>query len=221
MTAATAGRRPAGSARATDAALGTRGPRAGGPAYGVGVGAGRRGRGRQTTSSGDLMAAAVGHLRDLAGLAGEARGRPAGARTAGRRPTPRPRRPRRGPLSAVRTPITTASACGSWRGGLRRVYVVTGTCSRGVTEPLGSSCDRFRSCGQRRRRPAETSPLHERHVALGAKFAEFGGWSMPLEYAGVVKEHTAVREAVGVFDVSHLGKAMVRGPGAARTSTPR
>jgi aminomethyltransferase len=62
-----------------------------------------------------------------------------------------------------------------------------------------------------------TSPLHDRHVALGAKFAQFGGWSMPLEYAGsgVVKEHTAVREAVGVFDVSHLGKASVRGPGAA------
>jgi aminomethyltransferase len=60
------------------------------------------------------------------------------------------------------------------------------------------------------------SPLHERHVALGAKFAEFGGWSMPLEYpSGVVKEHTAVREAVGIFDVSHLGKAMVSGPGAA------
>lgn len=59
------------------------------------------------------------------------------------------------------------------------------------------------------------SPLHDRHVALGAKLAEFGGWEMPLEYAGVVKEHTAVREAVGVFDVSHLGKVVVHGPGAA------
>jgi aminomethyltransferase len=60
------------------------------------------------------------------------------------------------------------------------------------------------------------SPLHDRHAALGAKFAEFGGWSMPLEYpSGVVKEHTAVREAVGIFDVSHLGKVMVTGPGAA------
>ena len=60
------------------------------------------------------------------------------------------------------------------------------------------------------------SPLHDRHVALGAKFAEFGGWTMPLEYAsGVVKEHTAVRTAVGIFDVSHLGKAMVSGHGAA------
>jgi aminomethyltransferase len=61
------------------------------------------------------------------------------------------------------------------------------------------------------------SPLHDRHTALGAKFAPFGGWEMPLEYAGggVLKEHAAVREAVGVFDVSHLGKATVRGPGAA------
>lgn len=60
------------------------------------------------------------------------------------------------------------------------------------------------------------SPLHARHEELGAKFAEFGGWSMPLEYpTGVVKEHTAVREAVGIFDVSHLGKALVTGPGAA------
>ena len=60
------------------------------------------------------------------------------------------------------------------------------------------------------------SPLHDRHLSLGAKLAGFGGWSMPLEYpAGTVKEHTAVREAVGLFDVSHLGKAMVTGPGAA------
>ncbi|HEY5821026.1 MAG TPA: glycine cleavage system aminomethyltransferase GcvT [Propionibacteriaceae bacterium] len=61
------------------------------------------------------------------------------------------------------------------------------------------------------------SPLHARHVTAGAKFAEFGGWSMPLEYAGggVLAEHAAVRNAVGLFDVSHLGKAVVSGPGAA------
>lgn len=61
------------------------------------------------------------------------------------------------------------------------------------------------------------SPLHDRQVALGAKLAEFGGWDMPLEYAGggVLAEHKAVREAVGLFDVSHLGKALVRGSGAA------
>ncbi len=61
------------------------------------------------------------------------------------------------------------------------------------------------------------SPLHDRHVARGAKFAAFGGWDMPLEYSGggVLKEHQAVRSGVGVFDVSHLGKARVHGPGAA------
>ncbi len=60
------------------------------------------------------------------------------------------------------------------------------------------------------------SPLHAAHVALGARTAAFGGWEMPLEYAGggVLKEHAAVREAVGVFDVSHLGKVAVRGAGA-------
>jgi aminomethyltransferase len=60
------------------------------------------------------------------------------------------------------------------------------------------------------------SPLHDRHLALGAKLAEFGGWEMPLEYStGVLKEHAAVRDGVGVFDVSHLGKVLVSGPGAA------
>ncbi|BBZ52125.1 glycine cleavage system aminomethyltransferase GcvT [Mycobacterium heidelbergense] len=59
-------------------------------------------------------------------------------------------------------------------------------------------------------------PLEERHRELGASFAEFGGWLMPVSYAGTVSEHNATRTAVGLFDVSHLGKALVRGPGAAR-----
>ncbi len=58
-------------------------------------------------------------------------------------------------------------------------------------------------------------PLEDRHRELGATFAEFGGWLMPVSYAGTVSEHTATRTAVGLFDVSHLGKAAVRGPGAA------
>ncbi len=61
----------------------------------------------------------------------------------------------------------------------------------------------------------QTTPLHSRHLALGAKTADFGGWDMPIEYAGVVAEHTAVRTSVGVFDVSHMGKLAVYGPGAA------
>src|SRR6202012_2351047 len=58
-------------------------------------------------------------------------------------------------------------------------------------------------------------PLEDRHRELGASFAEFGGWLMPVSYAGTVSEHTATRTTVGLFDVSHLGKALVRGPGAA------
>ncbi|MFJ4657926.1 glycine cleavage system aminomethyltransferase GcvT [Nocardia sp. NPDC088792] len=58
-------------------------------------------------------------------------------------------------------------------------------------------------------------PIHAVHVELGATFAPFGGWEMPVSYAGTVGEHTAVRNAVGIFDVSHLGKATVKGAGAA------
>jgi len=64
----------------------------------------------------------------------------------------------------------------------------------------------------------QRSPLYEQHAALGAKLADFGGWLMPIEYGasggGVLREHAAVREAVGVFDLSHLGKALVSGPGS-------
>ncbi|WP_039797026.1 glycine cleavage system aminomethyltransferase GcvT [Nocardia araoensis] len=58
-------------------------------------------------------------------------------------------------------------------------------------------------------------PIHAAHVELGATFAPFGGWEMPVSYAGTVTEHQAVRTTVGLFDVSHLGKATVRGRGAA------
>jgi aminomethyltransferase len=63
--------------------------------------------------------------------------------------------------------------------------------------------------------PLSRSPLHERHLALGARMGDFGGWDMPIQYSGVVEEHTAVRTAVGLFDVSHLGKGRVTGHRAA------
>ena len=59
-----------------------------------------------------------------------------------------------------------------------------------------------------------TGPLDEQHRALGAKMGAFAGWDMPISYAGTIAEHTAVRERVGLFDVSHLGKVLVRGEGA-------
>ena len=60
----------------------------------------------------------------------------------------------------------------------------------------------------------QTTGLIEQHRALGAKLTDFGGWLMPLEYAGVIAEHTAVRTAVGMFDVSHMCPVQVSGPGA-------
>lgn len=55
------------------------------------------------------------------------------------------------------------------------------------------------------------SPLEDVHRALGAKLAPFGGWLMPIEYTGTLSEHRAVRERVGLFDLSHLGKVDVAG----------
>lgn len=59
------------------------------------------------------------------------------------------------------------------------------------------------------------TPLHSQHLDLGAKMTDFGGWDMPIEYSGTVAEHTMVRESVGVFDVSHMGKIRVHGAGSA------
>jgi aminomethyltransferase len=66
--------------------------------------------------------------------------------------------------------------------------------------------------------PADTSlrrtALFDRHVAAGAKLVEFAGWEMPVQYEGVRQEHMAVREDVGVFDVSHMGEIETAGPDA-------
>lgn len=58
------------------------------------------------------------------------------------------------------------------------------------------------------------TPLEEEHAASGAKMGEFAGWAMPIEYGGVLAEHQAVRTAVGMFDLTHLGKIDVEGAGA-------
>jgi aminomethyltransferase len=58
------------------------------------------------------------------------------------------------------------------------------------------------------------TPLHARHIASGARMVEFGGWDMPVEYAGITQEHLAVRNAAGVFDVSHMGELEIAGKDA-------
>ncbi len=55
------------------------------------------------------------------------------------------------------------------------------------------------------------TPLYDRHVALGARVVEFGGWEMPVQYSGIVDEHNAVRNAAGLFDISHMGEVEVKG----------
>jgi aminomethyltransferase len=58
------------------------------------------------------------------------------------------------------------------------------------------------------------TPLLDRHEALGAKIVEFAGWLMPIQYAGILEEHRAVRGAAGLFDLSHMGELVVEGPEA-------
>jgi aminomethyltransferase len=62
--------------------------------------------------------------------------------------------------------------------------------------------------------PLKATPLHRVHKQMGARMVDFGGWDMPVQYSGVLDEHRAVREHVGLFDVSHMGEIEVRGPEA-------
>src|SRR5881396_2270055 len=60
--------------------------------------------------------------------------------------------------------------------------------------------------------PQKTTPLYEEHVRRGAKIIPFGGWLMPVQYTSIVEEHQAVRNNVGIFDISHMGQLLVSGP---------
>ena len=62
--------------------------------------------------------------------------------------------------------------------------------------------------------PLKRTPLYDVHVKAGAKMVPFGGWEMPVQYTGIVEEHRAVRSAVGLFDISHMGEFEAEGPGA-------
>lgn len=58
------------------------------------------------------------------------------------------------------------------------------------------------------------TPLFSAHQRLGARLVEFGGWEMPVQYTGIIEEHLAVRQAAGVFDISHMGEVLIKGPAA-------
>ncbi len=61
----------------------------------------------------------------------------------------------------------------------------------------------------------KTTPLHEEHISLGARMAEFGGWEMPIQYEGILAEHEHTRTKTGLFDICHMGEFELTGPTAA------
>ncbi len=81
-----------------------------------------------------------------------------------------------------------------------------GACAAGTA--MNIALDNLRAVPSTPRR----TPLHDRHVAAGARMVEFAGWEMPVQYEGVRPEHMAVREDVGMFDVSHMGEIETSGP---------
>ena len=64
---------------------------------------------------------------------------------------------------------------------------------------------------------SKKTPLHAAHVALGARMMPFGGYEMPVQYSGIIEEHMAVRQAAGLFDVSHMGEFILEGESAFET----
>ncbi|MFS8541913.1 MAG: glycine cleavage system aminomethyltransferase GcvT, partial [Tissierellales bacterium] len=61
---------------------------------------------------------------------------------------------------------------------------------------------------------AKKTPLYDEHVKLGGKIIDFAGWALPVQYEGLIKEHEAVRNNAGIFDVSHMGEIVVKGKDA-------
>ena len=84
-----------------------------------------------------------------------------------------------------------------------------------------NSCANFRRMSAPATAPAslKRTPLYDLHRELGAKMVDFGGWEMPVQYAGILEEHQAVRERVGLFDVSHMGEIDVAGARRSRASS--
>jgi aminomethyltransferase len=82
----------------------------------------------------------------------------------------------------------------------------------GTSSESLDSTDRFTDAGA----PLRRTPLYACHLEQGARMVPFAGWEMPVQYAGVIDEHRAVRGAAGLFDVSHMGEVGVRGAGAER-----
>ena len=89
----------------------------------------------------------------------------------------------------------------------------TGVCRIERAEPAGAVARVSWLC-QQQRDTLRRTPLHERHVAAGARLVPYAGWEMPVQYEGIRQEHIAVRRSAGLFDVSHMGQVETSGPDA-------
>ena len=102
--------------------------------------------------------------------------------------------------------------------GPRKVGLREGAQASGAPgHAMGATCrghGSFRYSGAVENQNLKRTPLHAAHLRAGARMVPFGGWDMPVQYAGLKAEHQAVRENVGMFDVSHMGQFRFRGPGA-------
>src|SRR5207248_9410313 len=85
---------------------------------------------------------------------------------------------------------------------------------RHVSRDARSRHRRRGACGMTIHTELLHTPLHDRHLALGAKMVPFAGFEMPIQYSGIVSEHRAVRHAAGLFDLSHMGEFFFEGSGA-------
>ncbi len=89
-----------------------------------------------------------------------------------------------------------------------------GLISRGIVSEIDLPSARAHNRTVSSNPPLKRTPLYGEHARLGAKIIGFGGWEMPVQYSGIIDEHQAVRTAVGVFDISHMGQFLVGGHGA-------
>src|SRR6516162_9400930 len=114
-------------------------------------------------------------------------------------------------MASTSTSRSRPSAATATRRAHRRS---SAPCARHSTAPAARSGRCATSCRKRERASLVSTPLYQEHVAAGARMVPFSGWEMPVQYTGIIEEHRAARQAIGLFDVSHMGEFEVEGPGA-------
>src|SRR3954464_5465493 len=112
--------------------------------------------------------------------------------------------------------LSTLAPAGSSSASRRRVAGSASLTMVPQLPPVGRLVPWLRPMSAASGTALKRTPLHDRHVAAGARMVPFAGWEMPVQYEGVKPEHLAVRDSCGVFDVSHMGEVETVGPDATR-----